>query len=447
MANVTGKNPQGKRYCTLCRTNFIKTEAHGHMQSMLHHRELESFMGSAYTHECQACGTTFLGLKLYASHISSPKHKANMKKLIHKNVKAIPIEKSLDEKALLRIWIRNKELKHLEKKEKNKNRKHDLQQHKTTKPAKGGKKSQKRQNKKLQMTLLSQKAAATQPEPKVRNKENRSAGRPGWLLPGPAGTSQHHGEGLPSQSERLRHDKQTQLHGWVTREEEKLSLAGEVSRPVGVSYYLNYARSETDMDYTSDDLPQTGSILFDTVPMDVTEEAQDTGRGRLGTPVSASRFNPNPGPPQGEDEDAGPVRRVDVDKMLSLIRSSVRMKKVASSAAQIQPPSGGVEAHRGRDQQEVLVYKRAKKVPPPTGSAAPISRSTGLTVSSASSVQSRQVSTSNPAPARAPPRPQETEDGVQRRTKPKVRMEERAASSSPGGDGARQGASPGARPA
>ncbi|XP_062324243.1 zinc finger protein 106 isoform X4 [Osmerus eperlanus] len=397
MTNVTMKNPAAKSNCMLCRMSFNKTKAHNHMQSLQHHRELEAVTGRDYTHDCQACGTSHIGLKCYASHISTPKHKANIKKLILKNKKPIFVEWTLDNETLSRIRIRNKELRLSQKKKRNKTKKHNLQQQKTMKPAtaEGRQKNitpgqnQKQVKRQQPLVKTQTRIATSQPEQKDQNKENRLAGRLGWLLPGYPSTPQHHGGGKSDKPERLSHNKQSQAtqstsskrkdhnksitsgscnnkhQNKFTRDDdnERLSLAGKlekeknnpqgakpvnhtphkstmsISRDMGL--YNSFTGSGTDLDYTNDDLPEAGSITFHMWPMpNIPERAPDSGKSALNTPVSTCRLHdPNPGPSQVEDKDIGPIRSEEVTVMLHQIRRALGRRDPcrASSEAQTQP--------------------------------------------------------------------------------------------------------------
>ncbi|XP_067098256.1 zinc finger protein 106 isoform X2 [Osmerus mordax] len=397
MTNVTMKNPAAKSNCMLCRMSFNKTKAHNHMQSLQHHRELEAVTGRDYIHDCQACGTSHIGLKCYASHISTPKHKANMKKLILKNKKPIFVEWTLDNETLSRIRIRNKELRLSQKKKRNKTKKHNLQQQKTMKPAtaEGRQKNitpgqnQKKVKRQQPLVKTQTRIATSQPEQKDQNKENRLAGRLGWLLPGYPSTPQHHGGGKSDKPERLSHNKQSQAtqstsskrkdhnksitsgscnnkhQNKFTRDDdnERLSLAGKLekeknnpqgAKPVNhtphkstmsisrdMGHYNSFTGSGTDLDYTNDDLPEAGSITFHMWPVpNIPERAPDSGKSALNTPVSTCRLHdPNPGPSQVEDKDIGPIRSEEVTVMLHQIRRALGRRDPcrASSEAQTQP--------------------------------------------------------------------------------------------------------------
>ncbi|XP_035242568.1 zinc finger protein 106 [Anguilla anguilla] len=65
-----------ERKCILCDIVYnSKQEMDEHMRSMLHHRELENIKGRDCDHGCRVCRVSVAGLTAYAGHISSPLHK------------------------------------------------------------------------------------------------------------------------------------------------------------------------------------------------------------------------------------------------------------------------------------------------------------------------------------------------------------------------------------
>ncbi|KAJ8289630.1 hypothetical protein GJAV_G00003520 [Gymnothorax javanicus] len=65
-----------ERKCILCQTVYNSNqEMDEHMRSMLHHRELENIKGRDCGHECRVCRVSVVGLTAYAAHISSALHK------------------------------------------------------------------------------------------------------------------------------------------------------------------------------------------------------------------------------------------------------------------------------------------------------------------------------------------------------------------------------------
>ena len=52
-----------------------------------------------------------MGLNEYAQHISTAQHKDKLKSLMARNVKAVPLDKTLNKETVNRILERNKTLK------------------------------------------------------------------------------------------------------------------------------------------------------------------------------------------------------------------------------------------------------------------------------------------------------------------------------------------------
>ncbi|XP_047184692.1 uncharacterized protein znf106b isoform X3 [Scophthalmus maximus] len=120
------KRPKSARkntYCILCRRPYLKSDAHAHMHSMLHHRELESVMGMNTYHDCHACKTSTMGLFDYSKHISTKQHKAKLLSLMSKNIGPLSLYKTLSQEVINRIQERNKTLKQKQKKKKEKKKK------------------------------------------------------------------------------------------------------------------------------------------------------------------------------------------------------------------------------------------------------------------------------------------------------------------------------------
>ncbi|KAM9420660.1 zinc finger protein 106-like isoform 1-T1 [Salvelinus alpinus] len=112
-------------YCILCRKVYLKNDAHKHMQSMLHHRELENVKGGDCRHWCKVCNVFSQGLTEYAKHISTQSHGDKIKNPPRKT-KPMYVEQDLDAELLSKIRERNKELHKMEKKKRRKKRKLNL---------------------------------------------------------------------------------------------------------------------------------------------------------------------------------------------------------------------------------------------------------------------------------------------------------------------------------
>nr|XP_046147140.1 zinc finger protein 106 isoform X3 [Oncorhynchus gorbuscha] len=112
-------------YCILCRKVYLKNDAHKHMQSMLHHRELENVKGRDCRHWCKVCKVSSQGLTEYAEHISTQSHGDKIKNPPRKT-KPMYVEQDLDAELLSKVRERNKELHKMEKKKKRKKKKLNL---------------------------------------------------------------------------------------------------------------------------------------------------------------------------------------------------------------------------------------------------------------------------------------------------------------------------------
>uniref|UniRef100_A0A8C8GGP0 C2H2-type domain-containing protein n=1 Tax=Oncorhynchus tshawytscha TaxID=74940 RepID=A0A8C8GGP0_ONCTS len=100
-------------YCILCRKVYLKNDAHKHMQSMLHHRELENVKGRDCRHWCKVCKVSSQGLTEYAEHISTQSHGDKIKNPPRKT-KPMYVEQDLDAELLSKVRERNKELHKME---------------------------------------------------------------------------------------------------------------------------------------------------------------------------------------------------------------------------------------------------------------------------------------------------------------------------------------------
>ncbi|XP_052327232.1 zinc finger protein 106-like isoform X3 [Oncorhynchus keta] len=100
-------------YCILCRKVYLKNDAHKHMQSMLHHRELENVKGRDCRHWCRVCKVSSQGLTEYAEHISTQSHGDKIKNPPRKT-KPMYVEQDLDAELLSKVRERNKELHKME---------------------------------------------------------------------------------------------------------------------------------------------------------------------------------------------------------------------------------------------------------------------------------------------------------------------------------------------
>ncbi|KAJ8289135.1 hypothetical protein COCON_G00017940 [Conger conger] len=98
-----------ERKCILCHIVYSsKQEMDEHMRSMLHHRELENIKGRDCDHECRVCRVSVVGLTAYAGHISSPLHKQRTEEQERQSGAEGPDEEYFD-KELVQLIEKRKE--------------------------------------------------------------------------------------------------------------------------------------------------------------------------------------------------------------------------------------------------------------------------------------------------------------------------------------------------
>ncbi|XP_041831216.1 zinc finger protein 106 isoform X3 [Melanotaenia boesemani] len=366
-------------YCILCRVNYLKHEAHEHMHSMLHHRELETVLGKDAFHDCQACKAKSLGLNEYAQHISTAQHKSRLKSLMTKNIKAPTLYKTLSKETIANILERNKTLKKEQKKAMRKHKKRAKQKagqkiektpqgavKKTTVASKGAMQTKYKQIQVRQINQMQQNDQERSNYTVFQNKENKvsSLQRP------------HHSMEFtqPNQTEipvyqsgqpQFQHQQYVQHqflpsahhHGF----NDKFSGANPNSQ-IRVDVFqtdkfpkrpYNYQKGATNMpnqttwrainkhnynnrqnyraadgEVASDQSSQNGTI------MENTGSAEPEGSNCSGQPASANKSG-----------NAAPIRDVDVGAMLKQIRRALGVREPcrADREARKQNSEGGVQ--------------------------------------------------------------------------------------------------------
>ncbi|KAG5857907.1 hypothetical protein ANANG_G00024370 [Anguilla anguilla] len=101
-----------ERKCILCDIVYnSKQEMDEHMRSMLHHRELENIKGRDCDHGCRVCRVSVAGLTAYAGHISSPLHKQRVEEEQERGAAAAdgPEEEEYFDKELVQLIEKRKE--------------------------------------------------------------------------------------------------------------------------------------------------------------------------------------------------------------------------------------------------------------------------------------------------------------------------------------------------
>lgn len=342
-------------YCILCRSWYLKHEAHEHMHSMLHHRELESVLGKDSFHDCQACKASSMGLNEYAQHISTVQHKAKLKSLMSKNVKPLSLFKTLSTESITRIKERNKALKR-EKKKVTKKKRKKLKQvagqrrahlsKGTTKTKTGASKVEKhRQSKQVQLEQRQNDEHKGRSNGVVQNKENKVSSK--QRRPHNAESSLHcqsrrlapmsgepegrswHNASVNNQPCRVKLVT-SQMERFVKTQGGATDLWHQMAGPA-VSQYNYRSRKYNDATntvFTSDQLPDNGAIIFDR------SQAATTGQ-------ESARRSAQPAPANS----AAPIREVDVTAMLKQIRRALGMREPcrADREARRQKSEAGVQ--------------------------------------------------------------------------------------------------------
>ncbi|XP_044025924.1 zinc finger protein 106 [Siniperca chuatsi] len=383
-----------KSYCSLCRRSYFKHEAQEHMHGMLHHRELETVLGKGSFHECQACKEFSMGLNEYARHISTSQHKAKLKRLMSKNVKPLSLSKTLGTETMDRILERNKTLKKEEKKAMKKKKKKRKQvagqkraqmlQGATRKNTVVSKVVRMEKSKQVNMRILKQMRETHQEGSSnaiVQNKENKvcslqrllhqrestlqnQSGRLACFPGKPAGRIRSNHPDVRDQFTQSTHQQRYDDNFSVNNQCSKVKIWGsQTDRLVRIPHRTqreatnmpgqitvsqhdryNNKQYECATDFTSDNLPQNGVIIFD---HDRSESTGSSQPGREGShsaqPDSANR-----------SVNAAPIRDVDVSAMLWQIRRALGVREPcrADREARKQNSEGGVRVADHRTTQQ-----------------------------------------------------------------------------------------------
>ncbi|XP_029965348.1 uncharacterized protein LOC115401359 [Salarias fasciatus] len=267
-------------YCILCRKMYWTHDAQEHMHSLLHHQELGTVVGIGAFHECHACKVSAMGLDEYGQHILTAQHEANLQCLKSKNIKAISLHKTLSAETINRIVERNKQIKTVEKKAMKKKRKKLKQvaakqlageQQKIgiiTAPAASGARKSNQEQAGINTAV-------------VQNKENKRSGvqRP-FSLPEP----------FP-----------------MVESETFDPWSDEAPHQPSFGYHSLQYNSTQEKDFTDDQLPQSGAIIFgrsSQSPQPTQESSETSAR-----PAALSK--------PANDE---PLRDVNISSMLRHIR-------------------------------------------------------------------------------------------------------------------------------
>ncbi|XP_076612027.1 zinc finger protein 106-like isoform X2 [Chaetodon auriga] len=344
-------------YCILCRRSYLNHEEQEHMHGMLHHRELETVLGKDSFHECQACKESTMGLNEYAQHISTTQHKAKLRSLISKNVKPVPLWKTLSTETMDRIRERNKILK---RREKNAMRKKKKKLKQTTGqtcakmlPGTSSKNmvvstvvmlEKSKQVNTLTLEQMHEIYQGGSNNAVVQNKENKvsklqrpshqrestlqnQGGKSACLSREPPGQTWHRsyvGDQFKQSAQQLRHDFPVDQCSKVRTERSQTDALvrrphniqrGAANMPEQTTWPAisqhDYYNKEYDSgtDFTSDHLPVNEAIIFDHGHNESTEQ-------------ESSRCSAQPA-----SANAAPIRDIDVSAMLWQIRRALGVRE------------------------------------------------------------------------------------------------------------------------
>ncbi|XP_042358981.1 zinc finger protein 106 isoform X2 [Plectropomus leopardus] len=420
-------------YCILCRKFHLKHEAQQHVHSMLHHRELDIVLGKDSRHECQACKSSSMGLNEYAKHISTAEHIAKLKSLINKNVKALSLHKTLGKETVCQILERNKTLKKEEKKATKKKKKKQKQiagQKRAAMLQGAGSKNKVvskvvkvKQDKQTNISTLKQdNYQQGRNNAVVQNKENKvsrlqrplhqresslqnQSGKLACLSGEPAGQTSHCPD-VRDQSTQSAHHFSIKIESSQTdslgRKQQKgqggaAKIPGKAWPTMSQNDYYN---KQYDGDFTSDQLPHNGAIIFGHGQSDSTGSSLP-GQEALAQRAAASRST-----------NAVPIRDVDVSAMLRQIRRALGVREPCRADREARKQNSEASVRGAEKEQVASGYFRnnTKEATHP------------ITYAAATSVQSSQVNSSAAAShssvcpsSIAPPNPKQMKSDIRER--------------------------------
>ncbi|XP_045551555.1 zinc finger protein 106 isoform X3 [Salmo salar] len=385
-------------YCILCRKVYLKNDAHKHMQSMLHHRELENVKGRKKK--------------------KRKKRKQNLKMEAQQDQEKRKCPKQTKGQALK--WIPQvAKLKLAKSKTPKKLSKEKKPQQKTLSQPLSGKMVQNKENRlACELKCLPPSQPAT--------PQGQSGAQPPWpeFRGPPGGTchpySEQHTQSTLSQPHQVGIDDNPPIS--VSPDVQSLgtsvrgrgfkasrsntfhkSLRGAGLNPVtpppgqlrwpktsqlGYEFYGQAPsrpspRKTQDMDFTSDHLPSKGAIIF------------SPGEGLPGS-TTASVSTSSSGPSGQGDSDKGRIRSVDVTVMLRQVRRALGVRE-PPRASSVTPTLTTTRGHRRGaevEAEEGLTRRtqRTKRGEAATLPSSAVSQFTSLP-STTTSLQSPQVST------------------------------------------------------
>ncbi|KAM8831521.1 zinc finger protein 106 isoform 2-T2 [Spinachia spinachia] len=350
------KKNKGARvtYCELCRTTYYTLEAQGHVHSMEHHIELEAVLGKDSFHACQACKASAMGLKEFAEHISTAKHKSQLKGFTKTHVKPLSLLKSLGRETILQIRGRNKRLRKEEKKEGKKKKTKEKRKASRELPipliAKNTTKRGKREKATVVTRCLQLPDTHQQGNNNAvcQNKENKLSSLQSSLghrestrhnqsrrlvsLPeDPPGQTRHHSTVKDQSTQSAQQpghsdDLSIQIKSSPTDRPCKRPFKKQREPPQQTTKKLQrnmwpaiaedgYYNKQNDGEFTTDHLPYNGAIIFGQDPKESPEFSQ------AAQPASGKTASAN------GNANAAPIRDVNVSTMLRQIRRALGVRE------------------------------------------------------------------------------------------------------------------------
>ncbi|XP_054618046.1 zinc finger protein 106-like isoform X2 [Dunckerocampus dactyliophorus] len=368
---MTNYGKAKRHFCILCRKTYMKNRSHEHMHNILHHKQLELVLGNVDCHDCLVCKVFSMDLDQFAQHIATSQHEANLNSLLQKNIKAISLADTLPRESYNRILERSKNLKKEEKKIVRKERKRQKQ-------------------------IAGQKHASMPQRASGQHQAVHTRAGPNTFKQGNQMQQDNRTAVFQNKENKLDQHVDT-----TSNRSKNNSQSGGADIPLqqfpcaGVDQYHNRPyQTEDTTDFTSDQLPHSGSIIF----------SQDEHSGS---------FQPEKSAPASHMGIANPVsiQDMDVSSMLKEIRRALgvrepcradreaRKQTAAESGARPSEPCSStlnkdVKTSQRNTDAPVSLSERCsstlnKNVKTSEGSTgAPVSRETSQSLSSTSTVES-----------------------------------------------------------
>nr|XP_057912752.1 zinc finger protein 106-like isoform X2 [Doryrhamphus excisus] len=312
------------------------------MHNILHHKQLELVLGNVDCHDCLVCKVYSMDLDQFTKHIATSQHETNLKSLMKKNMKAVSLSATLPQEAYNRILEWSKSLKKEEKKIVKKKRKKNKQ-------------------------MAGQKRA-TMPQ--------GANGQP-QAMQTLASTDRFKQGNQMQQGNHTSvfQNKENKLHQRVdtTSNRSKNSQSGGANIPVVGKYHNRPYQTEDTNDYTSDQLPHLGSIIF--------SQYEHSGSSQ-----------PQQSAPESNMSMANPlsIQDMDVSSMLKEIRRALGVREPCRADREARKQNAAESGTRTSEPCSSTLNKGIKTSHGDTGD--PVRRETSQLLSSTSTVESNRES-------------------------------------------------------